>query len=111
MKFGTYDTDIDPRVETHERQLGAFARFARGRSGHGTRWRFTFPSGYGASVIDYGWGSEQGLYELAVIGPDGELDYTTPITSDVEGHLTPDDVGRLLAQIEQIEIVKGEVIP
>lgn len=54
----------------------------------GIQARVTFENGYGASIIKgYGsYGNEEGLYELAVFGPDGNLDYTTPVTTDVEGH-------------------------
>lgn len=67
-------------------------------------------NGYGASVVRFlieiegmppvgSYGAERGLWELAVIGPDGDLTYSTPITEDVMGHLTEDDVSRVLAEI------------
>lgn len=64
---------------------------------------------YGVSVIrgPYTHGGRQGLYELAVIymGPEdkySELVYDTPVTNDVEGYLTPDDVTRLMEQVSQL---------
>lgn len=65
--------------------------------------RADFGNGYGASVIrgPYSYGGDQGLYELAVMRA-GRLCYDTPITDDVEGHLTPDDVTGLLAKIEAL---------
>ena len=52
------------------------------------QYELDFDNGYGVSVIDYGYGSHQGLLEMAVIHDD-RLCYSTPITSDVIGHLTP----------------------
>lgn len=70
------------------------------------RARHDFANGYGASVIisPYSYGGDKGLYELAVF-KGGSLCYDTPITSDVEGYLTPDDVTRLLGQIEALPAV------
>ena len=67
----------------------------------GQQAKVEFPNGYGASIVQgpYSYGNEFGLYELAVL-KDGVLCYDTPITSDVVGHLTPDDVTELLQQIE-----------
>jgi hypothetical protein len=31
-----------------------------------------------------------------------ELVYDTPVTNDVEGHLTPDDVTRLMKEVEAL---------
>jgi len=69
-----------------------------------SRARVQFPNGYSASIVrGLGtYGAEEGLYELAVIHRDLGIVYDTPITSDVEGHLTPDDVTSLLARIEAL---------
>ncbi len=66
-----------------------------------------FPNDYGASIIrsQYSYGGTDGLYELAVVhfkGDDWAIDYSTPITSDVIGHLTEDAVVSLLTQIEAL---------
>jgi len=69
--------------------------------------RIMFDNGYGASVVigPHTYGGEDGLYELAVIlGSDGKLTYDTPVTDDVEGYLTEDDVTKLLEQIQNLEI-------
>ena len=69
---------------------------------------YRFANNYGASVVkgEHTYGGEEGLWELAVIKfkDDGEfsLDYTTPITEDVEGHLTDDAVEELLDKIEEL---------
>ena len=68
----------------------------------GSQWKFRFANGYGASVINDGYGREEGLYELAVLGPDGHLTYDTPITDDVLGYLTRTDVADALDRIEAL---------
>jgi hypothetical protein len=62
-----------------------------------------FANGYGASVIigRGSYGGEDGLYELAVM-KDGSLCYDTPITDDVVGRLSEQDVTELLARIEAL---------
>ena len=68
-----------------------------------------FDNHYGVSVIRgaYTYGGKKGLYELAVLYMEpedkySELVYDTPVTSDVEGYLTPDDVTRLMEQVSQL---------
>lgn len=65
---------------------------------------FKFENGYGASVIKhYGsYGYEEDLFELAVLNSAGDLCYDTPITSDVIGHLTNDEVLKLLEKIKNL---------
>lgn len=60
-----------------------------------------FPNGYGASIIRHrgSYGGGDGLFEVGVLGQDGTLTYATPITDDVIGYLTPQDVADLLARI------------
>lgn len=69
----------------------------------GEQWRFSFNNGYGASVITGGiaYCNEAQPYELAVLKHD-ELCYDTPITDDVIGYLTSDEVYDLLDRIEQL---------
>ena len=66
-----------------------------------------FPNGYGVSIITgYGaYGGDKGLYEIAVLkGTEGKssLCYDTPITDDVIGHLSPNDVTDYLKKIESL---------
>jgi hypothetical protein len=75
-----------------------------------------FDNGLGASVVkapNVGfWGSsygyDQGLWELAVLTFTSEdeyvLNYSTPITNDVLGHLSDEDVIAVLARIEALEV-------
>jgi hypothetical protein len=66
--------------------------------------RVIFDNGYGASIVTgpHTYGGKDGLYELAVLGKDGRLTYETPVTDDVEGYLTEDDVTKLLEQIQSL---------
>lgn len=64
---------------------------------------------YGASVIKHfgSYGHEADLWELAVMklnGNNGEwyLNYDTPITDDVIGELTDEEVRKLLKQIKEL---------
>ena len=70
----------------------------------GIQARIFFDNGYGASVIrsPYSYGGNQGLYELAVI-KDNNLCYDTPITDDVLGYLTEDQVTDYLRQIQELK--------
>ena len=63
-----------------------------------------FDNGYGASVIigPHTYGGEDGLYELGVLGKDKKLTYNTPVTEDVKGYLSEDDVTKLLEQIQKL---------
>jgi len=72
-----------------------------------------FPNGRGASIVcgpgTYGYPS---LYELAVAkgeGEDWELDTDTPITDDVLGWLTEDQVTQYLLAIQKLpKVSDGE---
>lgn len=69
----------------------------------GAQWIFSFANGYGASVITGGiaYCTEGQPYELAVL-KDNDLCYDTPITDDVIGYLTSNEVYELLDRIEQL---------
>ena len=66
----------------------------------GIRYLFKADNGYGASIVqsNYSYGGEQGLWEVAVL-KDGEICYDTPITNDVLGYLTEDEVNSVLSDI------------
>jgi len=71
------------------------------------QWVWRFQNGYGASVVQgYGtYGHEAGLYELGVIKFNGDgdrdwrLTYKTPVTDDVIGWLSVEQVAEKLAEI------------
>lgn len=71
---------------------------------NGVQSRVFFDNGYGASVVkhEYSYGGKDGLYELAVLKGDN-LCYDTPVTSDVEGYLSEDEVTELLKQIQELK--------
>lgn len=64
----------------------------------------TFPNGRGVSIIrnSYSYGGRDGLFELAVLDSTGELDYSTPVTGDVLGYLTVDEVLQAMAQVAEL---------
>lgn len=93
-----------PASEHKKGPQSPMAVFTRGLQLSGHRWTFRFANGYGASVIDDGYGGEAGLYELAVIGPDGGLCYDTPVTSDVLGFLSEDEVAEALDRVKALEV-------
>lgn len=67
------------------------------------RHKIAFPNGYTASIIshEYSYGGKEGLFEVAVIHGD-EIVYDTPVTTDVEGFLTFENVADVLKQIEAL---------
>jgi hypothetical protein len=69
---------------------------------NGVQAKIYFTNGHGASVVKtpYTYGGSSGLYELAVIDKDGRLNYSTEVTDDVVGYLSPDDVTEYLRQIQ-----------
>ena len=77
----------------------------------GTQDVYRFSNGYGASVIrnEYSYGGSKGLFELGVTRFSGkgnfdwELTQSTPITDDVIGYLTTEDVQDLLVRIQALE--------
>ena len=66
----------------------------------GISYRVDYPNGYGASIIKcFGsYGVEEDLWEVAVL-KGGELCYDTPITDDVIGWLTEEEVIAICDQI------------
>lgn len=70
----------------------------------GFHYVFKFENGYGASVVkhSFSYGNEEDLFELAVLDDKGELCYSTPITNDVIGYLSNDDVIKLLNEIKNL---------
>ena len=80
----------------------------------GIQYVFRADNGYGASIVQhsFSYGSEQGLWELAVVKykGDGQYDYSlcydTPITDDVLGRLSEDRVNATLEEIAALKPTK-----
>jgi hypothetical protein len=85
---------------------------------YGVMSRLYFENGYGVSIVKtpHSYGSDDGLYELAVLKNESgslikeagvfeeqwELCYTTPITDDVMGYLSPEDVTDVMTKIQKL---------
>lgn len=76
----------------------------------GKRARTDYENGYGASVIQtpFSYGGDEGKYELAVMKKGHGICYDTPITEDVEGYLSEDDVTNLLKRIATLPFEEGK---
>jgi len=73
----------------------------------GTQKLYKFPNGYGASVVQFmgSYGYDEGKWELGVVkwnDDNFKLTYDTPITDDVLGFLTWQDVEKHLAEIKSL---------
>lgn len=73
----------------------------------GKKCRVYFENGYGASIVSHSmsYGGKDGLYEIAVLNKEGEIVYDTPITNDVIGYLTEDEVTEILNNIEKLPLL------
>lgn len=71
---------------------------------------YAFPNHRGASVVRHpgSYGADRGLWELAVLDAKGGLDYSTPVTNDVLGWLTEEQVDAALALIAGLPPLKSE---
>lgn len=93
-----------------ERKFGIHITTARtvafpGSSGE--YYEVSFENGYGASIIrhKYSYGGDRGLWEIAVLHGTGKrLCYKSPITDDVLGYLTEEQVTDYLDQIAQLPV-------
>ena len=72
---------------------------------------YEYPNGYGASVVRFKINNIYGSYtnndnewELAVLH-EGAICYDTPITNDVIGHLSEDEVEEILKRISALNTV------
>ena len=71
----------------------------------GKKSRMHFDNGFGVSVVSHthSYGGRDGLYEVAVLDKDGLLTYETPVTSDVIGYLSEEDVTDVMKQVQELK--------
>ena len=71
----------------------------------GKKARMHFDNGFGVSVVShsYSYGGRDGLYEVAVLDSNDELTYDTPVTNDVIGYLTEEDVSNVMKQVQELK--------
>jgi len=68
-----------------------------------TQATMNFDNGYGASVINgYGAYCNDDTYEVAVLFED-KLCYSTPITNDVIGYQSEEEVSEIMKQVQQLK--------
>ena len=48
-------------------------------------------------------GGKDGLFEIAVLGKDGDINYDTPVTRDVIGYLNPEEVTDIMEQVQELK--------
>jgi hypothetical protein len=73
----------------------------------GVQHKVFYPNDYGASIVkhQYSYGGSLGKWELAVLkGTEKKWDlcYNTPITNDVLGYLSEQEVDSILQEIENL---------
>lgn len=70
----------------------------------GVEGRLSFENGYGVSVVRKkgSYGYDEGLFELAVLDENGWITSCTPITSDVVGWLSEENVTNIMKQIQDL---------
>ena len=81
-----------------------FKEFKKKSIHGGIQYLAFFPNLYGVSIVksEYSYGGKDGLWELAVLEGDEdewELTYSTPITSNVLGYLTEDEVNEIVDKV------------
>jgi hypothetical protein len=94
------DLHFKPHTNYPDSGIAARQFFDNGYGVSVVRFTFTSPFGFGGS-----YGSEEGLYEVAVIKgteDDWNICYDTPITDDVLGHLSEEEVEVLLYEVENL---------
>ena len=78
--------------------------FERNEDLDGVVGRIMFDNGFGASIVRHimSYGGKLGLYELAILDKEVDLTYDTPVTNDVIGYLTPEEVTNYLIKIQEL---------
>lgn len=68
------------------------------------RARIIFPNNFGVSVVrgTNTYGGPEGFWEVAVI-KDYRINYDTPVTNDVIGWCTEEDVTNIMKQVQELD--------
>lgn len=87
--------------------FGDLVFYPHGNMPDGIAARHFFQNGYGVSVVQFpgSYGYDEGLYEVAILKgleEDWEICYDTPITDDVIGYQSVEDIDNLLSQVESL---------
>ena len=87
--------------------MAKFKEFSTTAINGGIQYKTFYPNGFGVSVVKhtFSYGGNLGLWELAVlIGNEDQhsICYDTPITNDVMGYLTEEDVDNTIEAIEKL---------
>lgn len=87
-----------------ERATSEIAQRFANDHGQDIRERYYFPNGRGVSIIRTpgSYGYRAGSFEVAVLDADGVLDYSTPVTDDVIGWLSADEVMDVVQQVAEL---------
>lgn len=64
-----------------------------------------FDNGYGVSVVrhKFSYGNKLNLFELAIIDKVEDIVYSTPITDDVLGYLSEDEVSDTMIKVQRLD--------
>lgn len=100
------------RTKSLVEQLNELSRYEMPKT-YGTiglQSRYRFPNNYGASLVyaPASYGLEIAVLDFSV-NPDGDLIYNTPITDDVLGYLTWEQVADVLIGIKRLPSNRTEV--
>jgi hypothetical protein len=78
---------------------------------NGEAWEIRFCNGYGASIVrsKYSYGGSEGLFEVAIL-KDGSLYFSTPITNDILGWLTEEEVNEICKKISELPEDKFKIL-
>lgn len=72
--------------------------------------REVFDNGYGVSVVrtETSYGGREGLFEVAIVNASGGINYSTPITDDVIGYLTEEEVSDIMKRVQELPTKSDE---
>lgn len=69
-----------------------------------------FANGRGVSIIrnEFSYGGRNGMFEIAVLDAEGQLDYSTPVTEDVLGWQSVEQVLDVMKAVSELPAVLSE---